>query len=68
MVVKAWAVVEVVSAFVWIFLWEVVVKDCWWVWIFGCGYGFPVHSFGFFVQLLVVVMELGLGVGFMFFV
>ena len=32
------------------FLWEVVivVEGCWWIWIFGCGCGFPVHSFGFF--------------------
>ena len=33
------------------FLWEVVivVEGCWWIWIFGCGCGFLVHSFGFFV-------------------
>ena len=51
-----WAMVEVVCTFVWIFLWKVVivVKGYWWVWIFGCGCGFPVHSFGFFVRLLVV--------------
>ena len=32
------------------FLWKVVivVEGCWWVSIFGCGCGFPVHSFGFF--------------------
>ena len=33
----------------------------------GFGYGFPMHSFGFFVWLLVVVMKLGLSVDFMFF-
>ena len=40
------------------FLWKVVivVEVCCWVWIFGCGYGFPMHSFGFFVWLLVVFM------------
>ena len=39
-------------------LWKVVivVEGCWWVWIFGCGCGFPMHSFGFFVWLLVVLM------------
>ena len=40
------------------FLWKVVivVEGCWWVWIFGCGCEFLVHSFGFFVWLLVVLM------------
>ena len=40
------------------FLWKVVIviEGCWWVSIFGCSCGFPVHSFGFFVWLLVVLM------------
>ena len=40
------------------FLWKVVivVEGCWWVWIFGCGCEFLVHSFRYFVWLLVVLM------------
>ena len=64
---EAWVVVEVACTFVWIFWWKVVIvtEGCWWVWIFGCGYGFPVHSFGFFVWLLVMwmVVESGFAVG-----
>ena len=43
----------------------IVVEGCWWVLIFGCGCGFPMHSFGFFVWLLVVLMvvEFGFVVG-----
>ena len=50
---EAWAVLKVDCTFVWIFWWKVVIviEGCWWVRIFGCGYGFPVHSFGFFVWL-----------------
>ena len=46
------------------FLWKVVivVEGCWWVWIFGCGFGFLVVVVGFlcilwdFLWLLVVFM------------
>lgn len=57
-VVEAWAVVEVVGSFVWIFYGRL------WLWLrvvggfrfFFCGCWFLMHSFGFFVWPLVVLM------------